>query len=94
MHFRTNNILKSNYYNTLICLLHAEQTLVLHAGVEFVVGGEEEEKNGLFVVEREASQSCCRLVVEVWVETPTTSAGVGYWKKVCGGEEEVRNGYS
>ena len=55
MHFRANNILKSNHYNNLICLLHAEQILVLHAGVEFVVGGEEEEKSGLFVVEREAS---------------------------------------
>jgi len=28
------------------------------------------------------------------VETPTTCAGVGYWKKVCGEEEEVHNGYS
>jgi len=44
MHFQANNILKSNHYNNLICLLHAEQILVLHAGVEFVVRKRRREK--------------------------------------------------
>jgi len=35
--------------------------------------------------------SCCWLVVELWVETPATSAGVGFWVKTCGKREEVHN---
>ena len=45
-------------------------------------------------MEGEVSWSCYQLMIELWVETPTTGGRAGCWKKVCGGEEGVCSGHS
>jgi hypothetical protein len=45
-------------------------------------------------MEEEVGCSCCRLVVELWVETLTISGRACCWKKVCGREEGVCSGHS